>query len=207
MDPQNRTDKKQPRKGLQERQDRILEAATEIFAEKGIDHATIDDIAARAGVGKGTVYRRVGKKKDFVNLLFQRAAKSTFDIIESEIRKRKDPLLQFKEAINTLCDIYEKDLNTMMLLLSRLTLYIKSGDIEKPLTAHKDIFRLMEGILQKAINKGQIRSIDTVAVVKGIFYFLNPYFYQYLRFKCNYTKGEVAQLTIDLFLNGLRIRS
>ena len=38
------------------RQQDILEAAREVFFEKGIHRATVDDVAAQAEVGKGTVY-------------------------------------------------------------------------------------------------------------------------------------------------------
>lgn len=41
---------------------RILEAAAELFAERGVEHVSMDDVAGRAGVGKGTLYRRFGDK-------------------------------------------------------------------------------------------------------------------------------------------------
>lgn len=44
----------------------ILAAAAEIFAERGYDHLTIEGIAARAGVGKQTIYRWWASKSDIV---------------------------------------------------------------------------------------------------------------------------------------------
>src|SRR5260370_30151875 len=41
---------------------RILRAASEVFTERGLQ-ATLDDVAGRAGVGVGTVYRRVPAKE------------------------------------------------------------------------------------------------------------------------------------------------
>jgi AcrR family transcriptional regulator len=41
---------------------RILLAAREVLAERGADATTIDAVAARAGVGKGTVFRRFGDR-------------------------------------------------------------------------------------------------------------------------------------------------
>lgn len=41
---------------------RVLAAAADLFAEHGITDVTMDDIAARAGVGKGTLYRRFGDR-------------------------------------------------------------------------------------------------------------------------------------------------
>lgn len=48
---------------------RILAAATEVFAERGLD-ATLDDIAEHAGVGVGTVYRRFPHKDTLIDTLF-----------------------------------------------------------------------------------------------------------------------------------------
>jgi AcrR family transcriptional regulator len=48
---------------------RILTAAAEVFAERGLD-ASLDDIAAHAGVGIGTVYRRFPDKDALIDALF-----------------------------------------------------------------------------------------------------------------------------------------
>lgn len=42
--------------------ERILCAAARLFAERGADNVSMDDVAELAGVGKGTLYRRFGDK-------------------------------------------------------------------------------------------------------------------------------------------------
>lgn len=44
----------------------ILTAAYELFVERGVDGASIEQIARRAGVGKLTVYRRWSTKDDLI---------------------------------------------------------------------------------------------------------------------------------------------
>ncbi len=41
---------------------KVLEAASKLFAERGTDCVSMDDIAAAAGVGKGTLFRRFGDR-------------------------------------------------------------------------------------------------------------------------------------------------
>ena len=41
---------------------RVLDAAAALFAERGADSVSMDDVARAAGVGKGTLYRRFGDK-------------------------------------------------------------------------------------------------------------------------------------------------
>jgi AcrR family transcriptional regulator len=49
--------------------ERILDAALDLAAASGVRHLTMDDVAARAGVGRMTVYRRFGDKGRLVEAL------------------------------------------------------------------------------------------------------------------------------------------
>jgi AcrR family transcriptional regulator len=55
-----------------ERRERIFAAATEVFAERGYDAASMGEIAARAGVVASVIYHHVGSKRDLaIELLRQ----------------------------------------------------------------------------------------------------------------------------------------
>jgi AcrR family transcriptional regulator len=49
----------------------ILRAAFELFIERGVEGASIEQIAKRAGVGKLTVYRRWSSKEDLLVLAIE----------------------------------------------------------------------------------------------------------------------------------------
>ncbi|AFK55585.1 TetR family transcriptional regulator (plasmid) [Tistrella mobilis KA081020-065] len=59
------------RADAQRSEDALLEAAKALFAEAGVD-APAREIAARAGVGVGTLYRRFPKRADLVAAVFRR---------------------------------------------------------------------------------------------------------------------------------------
>jgi AcrR family transcriptional regulator len=58
------------RRDAQRNRERILVAAAEVFAAQGLT-ATMDDIAAAAGIGVGTVYRRFPDKRQLIDALFE----------------------------------------------------------------------------------------------------------------------------------------
>lgn len=58
------------RRDAERNRQRILLAAAEVFTERGLE-ATLDDVARRAGVGVGTVYRRFPGKETLVRELFK----------------------------------------------------------------------------------------------------------------------------------------
>jgi AcrR family transcriptional regulator len=59
----------------------LLDAARRLIAERGADAVTMDDIAAAAGVGKGTVFRRFGSRAGLMMVLLdedERASQQAF---------------------------------------------------------------------------------------------------------------------------------
>jgi AcrR family transcriptional regulator len=63
--------KRRVRADAQRNEDAILEAAKAVFTESGV-HATVREIAARAGVGMGTLYRRFPARSDLIAAVFRR---------------------------------------------------------------------------------------------------------------------------------------
>src|SRR5215203_59094 len=55
----------------QERAALILDIAQDVFADKGYYDASIDEIAARAGIAKGTVYLHFSSKEDLLVALVE----------------------------------------------------------------------------------------------------------------------------------------
>src|ERR1700760_870890 len=58
------------RRDAERNRQRILEVAREAFAEDGLA-VTLDEIARRAGLGVGTVYRRFPDKEQLIDALFE----------------------------------------------------------------------------------------------------------------------------------------
>jgi AcrR family transcriptional regulator len=51
--------------------ERILDAATRLIEERGVDGVSMDEVAAEAGVGKGTLYRRFGDRSSLLRALIE----------------------------------------------------------------------------------------------------------------------------------------
>ncbi|HUY27842.1 MAG TPA: TetR/AcrR family transcriptional regulator [Candidatus Binataceae bacterium] len=61
--------------------ERILESASMLFAEREFDRVLIDEVAARARVGKGSVYRRFASKEE----LYAAVVIAGFDELQKQI--------------------------------------------------------------------------------------------------------------------------
>jgi len=64
-----------PRQLSQEREEMLLDVSRDVFLAKGVGNATIDQIAATAGISKATIYRRYSNKEEIFEAIITRAAK------------------------------------------------------------------------------------------------------------------------------------
>lgn len=79
----------------QERERLILQAAEELLLERGYHDTSIDDIAARVGISKGTVYLHFASKDDLVFALLGRGMRqfvATLDAILSSAGTPREKL-------------------------------------------------------------------------------------------------------------------
>lgn len=80
----------------------ILEAAQGVFAERGFHEATVEEIAERAGIGKGTVYLYFESKKDLlVSLVVQKLSE-----LEERVATGIDGLDRPNDVLRRLVDVF-----------------------------------------------------------------------------------------------------
>src|SRR2546429_5170440 len=72
-------------KQRQEREALILQAAEEVLVEKGYHETSMDEIAARVGIAKGTVYLHFPSKEDLVVAIFARDMQKFLQAVEAAI--------------------------------------------------------------------------------------------------------------------------
>jgi AcrR family transcriptional regulator len=72
------------RKDAARNRERLLTAASELFAERGLN-VTLNDIAHRAGVGVGTAYRRFANKEEVIDALFEQRLQDVIAVAEQAL--------------------------------------------------------------------------------------------------------------------------
>ncbi len=86
----------------EEKRQLIFAAAREVIIERGFDGAKMEDIAARAGVGKGTLYNFFSSKEDLFLRLVLESFERIRDLIDAETGPITDPWKRIEVAWRTL---------------------------------------------------------------------------------------------------------
>jgi AcrR family transcriptional regulator len=87
--------------------ERIVAAAREVFAERGLD-APLDEVARRAGVGVATLYRRFPTRTDLISGVFEAKMAAYADSVERALVD-PDPWAGFCGHIERICAMQADD--------------------------------------------------------------------------------------------------
>ncbi|WP_374017752.1 TetR/AcrR family transcriptional regulator [Paenibacillus thiaminolyticus] len=90
---------------MTEKQERIVKAAIEVFVQKGFAASSTSEIAQRAGVAEGTIFRHYKTKKD---LLLSIVAPSIVKLIAPFV------LREFKDVLDTEYESYDQFLRVFI---------------------------------------------------------------------------------------------
>src|SRR5882757_7401519 len=83
MSPEQATERPL-RRDAERNRELIIDAARDAFAEEGLD-VGLHEIARRAGVGVGTVYRRFPDKDDLIDALFENSIDDVVQMAEAAL--------------------------------------------------------------------------------------------------------------------------
>lgn len=75
---------RRPRADAQRNRERIIEAADAAFRESGLD-VSVAEIARRAGVGSGTLFRNFPTKDDLIRAIIEQHMNAWLDVIDQAI--------------------------------------------------------------------------------------------------------------------------
>lgn len=136
--------------------ERIVAAASELFAEHGAD-LCVDEIARRAGVGHATVFRRFPTKDDLVLAMFEQRLLEAADAVEEIARTVEDPWEALASAMAAIAERQARDRGMFETASSDV---VGSPELR---AARERVTSPFEGLLRRAQAAGVVRD-DLVPV-------------------------------------------
>lgn len=143
---------------------RLLEAATEMFCERGLD-VGVGEIAHQAGVGRGTLFRNFPSKEHLI------AAILVARVHESVARGRA--ALESPDPGGALFELIDQSVGlsqTDRALFDALDdAWLANEEIRG---AHREMMRMLDALVRRAQDAGAVRgdigAVDVMLMVKGV---------------------------------------
>jgi len=143
----------------EEKRRRIMEAAVDIFSGKLFHQVKMDEIASRAGVGKGTLYLYFQNKEE----LFRRSFRYAVDLYYLKLKEALEEESSAREKLQKIVYLHVNLLQEHLKLI-----YLLVGQsMAPPMIFQEEVSRsrskllsLLEEIITQGVERGEFRPLD-----------------------------------------------
>jgi TetR/AcrR family transcriptional regulator len=184
--------------------EKILLAASKLFAEKGFANVSVRDICKRTGTSAPVLYYYFGNKKGLFDAVARKQI-SMDDFISrlssaSEIRDPKKALTSFiSEYLSSFPEhafdpgLYMRDSATLDKQSARMV----SDDLEK-------VRKMTSALIERAVRKGDFRKVDVEFAADCLLGMLNRVIFQHIHFSKVSDREAYRLFVTDLFFRAMK---
>ena len=161
MSPSNRQ--------LEERQmrkDRILNGALSVFKAKGLDGATMDEIASNSGFGKATLYYYFKSKEDVLSAILEDGWIKIWESIEPVFGGTDSPRKTFVNLLIKIAE-YAKNRPGLFEFLFNAPKAVKLEEQPWKEYQHR-LYGVIQGLLEDGIKAGEFPEINPKLLFKAL---------------------------------------
>lgn len=154
------------------KREQILHAAVEKFLEKDFYQVTVTEIAELAEVGKGTVYEYFSSKEELFKESFAYCADLYLQSFKIHLSAASSARQTMEEIVNAHLNLIRENRNKLHLLFNERPLSLQelqSWVIQR----RRELLEGLSGLIQRGINREEIRSDIDVEMAARLFLALN----------------------------------
>jgi AcrR family transcriptional regulator len=190
----------------QEREGLILRAASELFAERGYHATSLEDIAARVGIAKGTIYLHFASKDDLVIALMKQGFTSYVKALENALESASAPRDKLRAVIEHFTSAAANEgYLTWAALMRTPAIMSRMGELREQIHQQWDRPRQL---LAEAIDEGKATGdfdaqMPTAMIAALLTNLLNPHTYRQLLTEQSLSNEEITAALKRFFFRGI----
>ncbi|HWO53047.1 MAG TPA: TetR/AcrR family transcriptional regulator [Paenibacillus cookii] len=186
--------------------DKIIRAAIEVFSENGYHRASMDEIALRAQVAKGTLYYNFPGKSE----LFKTIVKQGFEDIMQRTQADLCAPLPIKEQILRIIrhhlDFFLESRHFSHIVFNELSNGIEQDVLDELKQLRREHLRFLASILEEGQCEGNlIRDVDANLAAASIVGTLESTCNYYLSHPDEYSRDDLEHFVFTMVTKGLFI--
>lgn len=149
---------------------KIFETSMKLFAEKGYDATSIEEITATVGVAKGTLYYHFSSKEEIFQFLVEEGVKLLKNSIAIKTDKLTNSIDKIKAIVLIEIKVLVKYESFMTIILSEIW-----GTGQRSKMCRDYVFeyiQMIQEIVEEGMKKGELLEANPNVIASGIFGFV-----------------------------------
>nr|HET6901098.1 TetR/AcrR family transcriptional regulator [Ktedonobacteraceae bacterium] len=189
-----------------EREALILQAAEEVLQEKGYYDTSMDEIAARVGIAKGTIYTHFPGKEELVVAIFKRNTETFLQGIDGVIAAEPTPTAKLEALLEFIYSgLYSKQTRLLSSMYNGVD--IKRMIVEKG-GCMSELWACVVSHVTRLLEEGKVAgeitsSIPTKVMVFSFFSMFSPKSYDRLLLGEDFSQQDLFKYLCRIYFNGI----
>ncbi|MDK0968936.1 TetR/AcrR family transcriptional regulator [Clostridium perfringens] len=182
----------------------IFEAAINVFATSGYNGSTVDEIASKANVAKGTLYYNFKSKEEIFNFVISKGLEIWHEKLTDIENLEDEPIEKLKKLFKMQFELLYENRAFFKMVMSQLWgKETRQDELRNKITEY---IEGIERILKEAISKKQIRECDISLLAHSLFgSLISTSLYELSRDKEFNVNKVIDEITISI-LDGIVIK-
>jgi AcrR family transcriptional regulator len=184
----------------------IMDAARSVFRERGYEDAPLSEIAERANVVEGSIYRYFENKRD----LLVKVIEDWYDSMLADYAEQLAGIRGTRNRLRFMLWRHLKTIHEEPALCDLMFQYLRTGRDYSHTTVHdlnREYTRQTLDIIKEGIAAGELRSDIKLRLVRDMIYgCVEHHTWAYLRGEGTFDPDKSADSIVDLVMGGLQVR-
>lgn len=194
-----------------EAREKIIKAAEELFARRGYDSVSVEDIREQAGISKGLIYYHFKDKKALYSTVLKQMGKIVLPGLREIVVSDQSPTEKLTTFIKRYLEHVFKEKNLIQILAREIV--NTESPVSRMIIEHsRKTIEILAGIIQEGVDKGEYRAVNPMQAAISLFGMLNIYVTAAIIFAeeiptketDQFSVKNLAEINTDIFLRGLQ---
>ena len=152
-----------------ERKERIAQAALQIFEEQGIEAAKMEEIAAKAGFGRASLYYYFPSREDIFEYIFELGWTRLWEAIEEDINGAGSPRERFMQTLKKINRVTQENRSLYTFLFTGPRVLLTLPTANQSWKPHQDkLYNVLRGLLEDGIAAGEFPQMPAGVLMRAI---------------------------------------
>ncbi len=188
----------------------IMEAALNVFSQKGLNNFKMIEVAEAAGVGKGTLYEYFASKDELIQACFEAIMDEWEGFVRSRMGSETDSELLIRTIITTTFEFFTAERKRLEVMYDFFALSVPRGEDSTSMLKVQPLYqRLLADIteiIKAGIEAGRFRPVEPSLAASMIMALIDGLFLQVALGVIKLDDNGFEERIADLALCGLIVR-
>ena len=180
--------------------DSLTDVALRVFAQRGYDGASMDDVAAEAGITKASIYHHVSGKEELLARGFNRALDALFAIFEESGATEGTSAARLRYIVRRVAETTTRHLAEVTVLFRARG----NSEVERDALERRRRFdRSVAGLIVQAQRAGEVRSDVDAALVARLCFGMSNSVVEWYRPTGAIDAAKITEAILAILFEGL----